>query len=307
MKAAVIEAYGQQIEVKEAPKPEVLADSVLIEVHASSVNPVDGMVAAGYLKEMYSLPFPHIMGHDVSGVVVEVGENVTKYKVGDEVFSRPNGTQARTIAEFCVVKEDELALKPKNINHQEAASIPLVGLTAWQAMVAKANLQSGQKILIHAGSGGVGTLAIQMAKHLGATVATTTSSKNIDLVKSLGADVVIDYKTQKFEEELSDYDVVFDMMGGETMEKSFKVLKKGGVLVSIKGQDTNNLAEKFGVTFEAFFMWPSGEMLTQLAELITAGKLKPVIDKSFTLDQTNDAYAYIASGRAKGKVVIAIK
>ena len=165
---------------------------------------------------------------------------------------------------YTMVKEAELARKPANINHQEAASVPLVGLTAWQALVAKGNLQKGQKVLIHAGSGGVGTLAIQMAKHLGAEVATTTSSANIELVKNLGADTVIDYKTQKFEEELSDYDLVFDMIGGETMEKSFKVLKKGGCLVSIKGQDTQGLADQYGVRFDAFYMWPSGEMLSQL-------------------------------------------
>lgn len=219
MKAAVIREYGAQVEIANVPQPELLVDSVLIEVHAASVNPVDNIVRAGYMKEMLPILFPFTMGFDVSGVVLEVGNQVTKFKKGDEVFSRPNSMQAGTIAEYTVVKAEELALKPSNISHQEAASIPLVGLTAWQALVAKGNLQKGQKILIHAGSGGVGTLAIQMAKHLGAEVATTTSSTNIELVKNLGADTVIDYKTQKFEEELSHYDLVFDMMGGETMEK----------------------------------------------------------------------------------------
>ena len=242
MKAAVIREYGAAIEISDVPQPALLADSVLIEVHAASVNPVDGIVQAGYLKEMMPITFPFTMGFDVSGVVVEVGDQVSKFKIGDEVFSRPNGMQAGTIAEYAVIKEEELAIKPSNISHQEAASIPLVGLTAWQAMVTKGNLQKGQKILIHAGSGGVGTLAIQMAKHLGAEVATTTSAVNAEMVKSLGADVVIDYKTQKFEEELSDYDLVFDMMGGEIMEKSFKILKKGGCLVSIKGEDIKGLA-----------------------------------------------------------------
>jgi len=307
MKAAIINEYGTPLEIADIPQPALLADSVLIEVHAASVNPVDSFVHAGYLKEMMPIIFPFTMGFDVSGVVVEVGEQVSKFKKGDEVFSRPNGMQAGTIAEYAVINAEELAIKPANISHQEAASIPLVGLTAWQAIVTKGNLQKGQKILIHAGSGGVGTLAIQMAKHLGAEVATTTSAKNFELVKNLGADVVIDYKTQKFEEELSDYDLVLDMMGGETLEKSFKVLKKGGCLVSIKGQDTQGLAEQYGVHFEAFFMWPSGEMLSQLAQLISDGVLKPVIDRTYPIDQTQEAYDYIQTGRAKGKIVIQVK
>ena len=307
MKAAVIREYGAAIEISDVPQPALLADSVLIEVHAASVNPVDGIVQAGYLKEMMPITFPFTMGFDVSGVVVEVGDQVSKFEIGDEVFSRPNGMQAGTIAEYAVIREEELAIKPSNISHQEAASIPLVGLTAWQAMVTKGNLQKGQKILIHAGSGGVGTLAIQMAKHLGAEVATTTSAVNAEMVKNLGADVVIDYKTQKFEEELSDYDLVFDMMGGEIMEKSFKILKKGGCLVSIKGEDSKGLAEQYGVRFEAFFMWPSGEMLSQLAQLISDGALKPVIDRTFSIDQVQEAYGYLQGGRAKGKIVIQVK
>ncbi len=307
MKAAVIREYGAQVEIADIPQPTLLADSVLIEVHAASVNPVDGIVQAGYLKEMMPITFPFTMGFDVSGVVVEIGDQVSKFKKGDEGFSRPNGMQAGTIAEYAVIKEEELAIKPSNISHQEAASIPLVGLTAWQAMVTKGNLQKGQKILIHAGSGGVGTLAIQMAKYLGAEVATTTSAANAVMVKNLGADVVIDYKTQKFEEELNDYDLVFDMMGGEIMENSFKILKKGGCLVSIKGQDTQGLAKQYGVRFEAFFMWPSGEMLSQLAQLISDGALKPVIDRTFSIDQIQEAYAYLQTGRAKGKIVIQVK
>ena len=308
MKAAVIKDYGAQVEILEVPRPQLLADSVLIEVHASSVNPVDGIVQAGYLKEMMPITFPFTMGFDVSGVVLEVGEQVSKFKIGDEVFSRPNGMQAGTIAEFSVIKEEELALKPSNISHQETASIPLVGLTAFQAMVTKANLQKGQKILIHAGSGGVGTLAIQIAKHLGAFVATTTSGSNTEMVKNLGADIVIDYKTQNFEDEIKDYDVVFDMMGGDIMNRSFKVLKKGGCLVSIKSfEDSKGLAKQYGLKFESFFMWPSGEMLRQLAQLISDGALKPVIDRTFSIDQLKEAYDYLNTGRAKGKIVIEVK
>lgn len=308
MKAAVIKEYGAQVEIIDVPRPELLADSVLIEVHASSVNPVDGIVQAGYLKEMMPITFPFTMGFDVSGVVLEVGDQVSKLKIGDEVFSRPNGIQAGTFAEFAVIKEEELALKPLNISHQEAASIPLVGLTAFQAMVTKANLQKGQKILIHAGSGGVGTLAIQIAKHLGAYVATTTSGSNTEMVKNLGADIVIDYKTQNFEDEIKDYDVVFDMMGGDIMNRSFKVLKKGGCLVSIKSfEDSKGLAKQYGIKFESFFMWPSGEMLAQLAKLISDGALKPVIDRTFSFDQLKEAYDYLNTGRAKGKIVIEVK
>ena len=207
-----------------------------------------------------------------------------------------------------MIKEEELALKPSNISHQEAASIPLVGLTAFQAMVTKANLQKGQKILIHAGSGGVGTLAIQIAKHLGAFVATTTSGSNTEMVKNLGADIVIDYKTQNFEDEIKDYDVVFDMMGGDIMNRSFKVLKKGGCLVSIKSfEDSKGLAKQYGLKFESFFMWPSGEMLKQLAQLISDGALKPVIDRTFSIDQLKEAYEHLNTGRAKGKIVIEVK
>jgi NADPH:quinone reductase-like Zn-dependent oxidoreductase len=308
MKAAVIKEYGAQVEILDVPRPKLLAESVLIEVHASSVNPVDGIVQAGYLKDMMPVTFPFTMGFDVSGVVLEVGEQVSKFKIGDAVFSRPNGMQAGTIAEFAVIKEEELALKPANISHQEAASIPLVGLTAFQAMVTKANLQKGQKILIHAGSGGVGTLAIQIAKHLGAFVATTTSGPNAEMVKNLGADVVIDYKSQNFEEEIKDYDVVLDMMGGDIMDRSFKVLKKGGCLVSIKSfEDSKGLSKQYGIKFESFFMWPSGEMLTQLAQWISDGVLKPVIDRTFSIDQIKEAYDYLNTGRAKGKIVIEVK
>ncbi|MEN8905183.1 MAG: NADP-dependent oxidoreductase [Clostridiales bacterium] len=307
MKAAIIKEYGAQVKIEEISSPKLLEDSVLIEVHGASINPIDNIVRAGYLKDMLPISFPFIMGYDVSGIVVETGKNVTNFKKGDEVYSRPDSTQAGTIAEYTVIKENNLALKPKNISHEEAATIPLVGLTAWQALTSKGNLQKSQKVLIHAGSGGVGTLAIQLAKQLGAYVATTTSSSNVEMVKNLGADEVIDYKTQKFDEVLSDYDLVIDMMGDEIMNKSFKVLKKGGTLVSIKGQDTKGLAKQYGIRFEWFFMWPSGEMLTQLANFIEKGSLKPIIDRSYSLEQIQEAYDYLQTGRAKGKISIKIK
>lgn len=307
MKAAIINNYASDIEIGEIEEPRIAEDSVLIDVHAASLNPIDNIVRAGHMKDYIPVSFPHVMGYDVSGVVREVGVNVTKFKPGDAVYARPNQEDAGSLAEVARVKESELALKPTRISHAEAASIPLAGLTAWQALIDKADLQPGQKILIHAGSGGVGTLAIQIAKHLGATVATTTSAKNADLVRSLGADVVIDYKTQKFEDVVDDYDVVFDMLGGETMNRSFTVLKKGGILVSIKGQDTDNKAAEHGVRFEWFFMAPDGAQLTELSALIEAGVVKPVIDSTYQLSAVSDAYEHLADGHAVGKIVVALK
>jgi len=307
MKAAIIKDYATDVIIGDVDKPKLNPDSVLVEVHAASLNPIDNIVRAGYLKDMIPVSFPYVMGYDVSGIVTETGANVTKVKVGDAVYARPNQDDAGSLAEFARIKESELALKPESISHAEAASIPLAGLTAWQALVDKAGLKAGQKILIHAGSGGVGTLAIQIAKHIGAHVATTTSAKNADLVRSLGADEVIDYKTQKFEDVVSDYDVVFDMMGDDTMARSFGVLKKGGILVSIKGQDTDNLAEKHGVRFEWFFMSPSGEQLTQLGGLIEKGIVKPVIDSSYKLTEVSAAYDKLADGHAVGKIVVTVK
>ncbi|MDF1608512.1 NADP-dependent oxidoreductase [Hoeflea sp. YIM 152468] len=307
MKAAIIKNYAADIEISEVPKPVPDADSVLVQVHAASLNPIDNIVRAGHMKDIIPLSFPHVMGYDLSGVISKVGTNVSGLKPGDAVYARPNQTDAGSLAEFALVQADELALKPTGLSHAEAASIPLAGLTAWQALIDKAGLKAGQKILIHAGSGGVGTLAIQLAKHIGAHVATTTSASNADLVRSLGADEVIDYKTQTFEDVVSDYDVVLDMLGGDTMKRSFAVLKKGGILVSIKGQDGDNLAEKHGVRFAWFLMSPSGEQLRQLGVLIDKGIVKPVIDSSFELDEVSQAYDRLADGHAAGKIVVAIR
>jgi len=304
MRAVAYQNYNSNIEIIEVEKPKLQDKSVLVEVHAAGINPIDNILHAGYLQQMLELSFPHIMGYDVSGIVVEVGKDVRSVKVGDEVFARPNQEDAGSIAEFARIHENELAIKPKNMSHIDAASIPLAGLTAWQALVTKGNINRGDKVLIHAGSGGVGTLAIQIAKYFGAEVTTTTSSKNKDLVKSLGADLVIDYTTQSFENELSNYDLVIDAIGGDTLTKSFKVLKKGGRLVSIKGQDTENLAKEYGVNFEWFFMSPDGEMLTEIASLISQGTIKTVIDSTYSMKQAPEAFELLAKGRAKGKIVI---
>jgi len=307
MKAAIIQDYGNAIEIADIAKPSLKDDSVIIEVHAASLNPIDNILRSGVLREMLPLSFPHVMGYDVSGVVVEIGKDVKSVKVGDSVLARPNQEDAGAIAEYARVKETELAIKPAGLSHEHAASVPLAGLTAWQALITKGDLKKGQKVLIHAGSGGVGTYAIQIAKHVGAYVATTTSSKNADLVESLGADLVIEYKTQKFEEELKDYDLVFDMLGGNSIADSFKVLKKGGTMVSIKGQDEDDLASKYGIQFEWFFMSPDGSMLAELLALIDVGEVKPVIDCVYPLAKLSDAYDRLDTGRTVGKIVVAIK
>ena len=307
MKAAVFHEYGGPVEIAEVARPKLQDSNVLVEVHAASLNPIDNILRAGFLRQMLELTFPHVKGYDVSGTVVEIGNNVKNVKIGDEVFARPNQMDAGSIAEFARIQEDELAIKPSNLTHEQAASVPLAGLTAWQALVTKGKIKEGNKVLIHAGSGGVGTLAIQIAKHFGAFVATTTSGKNVALVKELGADLVIDYTTQNFEDELSNCDLVIDTIGGETLARSFKVLKKGGKMVSIKSQDNDNLAQKHNVHFEWFFMSPDGKMLSELAGLISQGAIKTVIDSVFHMDQAAEAFDRLATGRAKGKIIIAVK
>ena len=271
------------------------------------------------------------MGHDVAGVVTKVGTSVSKFKVGDEVYARPADHRIGTFAEFISVNENDVAIKPKNLSMEEAASIPLVGLTAWQALVEKANLKKGQKVFIQAGSGGVGTFAIQLAKHLGATVATTTSAANIDLVKNLGADIIIDYKKEDFETRLKDYDVVLNSQDTKTLEKSLRIVKPGGKVISISGppdpefgqEISANLflkivlkflsagirkkAKRLGVNFSFLFMRAQGEQLSQITKLIESGVIRPVMDKVFPFEQTNEALAYIETGRAKGKVVVRLR
>ena len=308
MKAAIVRAYGNKVEVTDIAPPAMLDHSLMIEVHATSVNPVDNLIRAGYLKGMLPLPLPYTVGNDVSGVVTVVGKDVSGYKVGDAVFARPQSMQSGTFAEFVLVKAVDAAHKPAKLSHEQAASLPLVALTAWQALMTKGHLQSGQKVLIHAGSGGVGSIAIQLAKNVGAFVATTTSADNVEMVRALGADGVIDYKSQKFEDIVHDYDLVFDTLGGATRERSYAVLKKGGVLVSIIAPaDTSGTAEKLGVKSEVFFMWPSGEQLAQIGALAEQGIVKPLIDRTFSLDNAQAAFDYSQSGRAKGKIVVTVK
>jgi NADPH:quinone reductase-like Zn-dependent oxidoreductase len=333
MKAFIVDRYGKKENLRagEVPEPELREDEVLVQVHAAGVNLLDSKIRNGEFKIFLPYRAPFVLGHDVAGVVTRVGSRVRQFKVGDEVYSRPDDFRIGTFAEFVAVKEGSLAVKPKNITMEEAASIPLVGLTAWQALVEKAKLKKGQKVFIQAGSGGVGTFAIQLAKHLGATVATTTSTANIPLVKSLGADVVIDYKTQDFEEVLRDYDVVLNSQDGKTLEKSLNVLKPGGKLISISGPPdpafgkeigapgfvrlvmrllsagVRRKAKSRGIDFSFLFMKANGSQLREITRLFDAGVIRPVMDRVFPFESTNEAMAYVESGRAKGKVVVKVR
>lgn len=333
MKAFIIDRYGKKdpMRLGEMPEPALRDDDVLIEVHAAGLNVLDSKIKSGEFKLILPYRMPLVLGHDVAGVVIRVGSRVRQFKVGDEVYSRPPDHRIGTLAEFIAVNENDVALKPNNISMEEAASIPLVALTAWQVLVEKANLKKGQKFFIQAGSGGVGTVAIQLAKHLGATVATTTSAANIALVKRLGADTVIDYKTQDFENALRDYDVVLNSQDGKTLEKSLRVLKRGGKLISISGPPDPEFGKEIaapgfvklvlrllssgvrrkargrGVGYSFLFMKASGSQLREITQLIEAGAIRPVIDKVFSFESTNEALAYVEAGRAKGKVVVKIK
>lgn len=333
MEAFVINRYGknEQLELAETPMPEVRGNDVLVEIHAASVNRLDTMLKNGELKLVLPYKMPLVLGNDVAGVVVEVGLGVTKFKIGDEVYARPDKERIGTFAEYIAMSENDVALKPKNLTMEEAASVPLVGLTAVQALAEIAHVHKGQKVFIQAGSGGVGTFAIQLAKRMGAEVATTASEKSFELVMSLGADVVIDYKSEDFESVLSDYDVVLHSQDPDTLKKSLRVLKLGGKLISISGPPTSAFAaemgapgfvklvmgllsykarrqaKKLGVDYSFLFMRADGDQLSKLTKLIEAGDIRPVIDQVFPFKQTKEAVAYVESGRAKGKVVISIK
>ncbi len=331
MKAFVVERYGKNLlRAGEVPEPELRDRDVLVRVHAAGVNPLDSKIRDGEFKLILPYRPPFVLGHDVAGVIARVGPDVRGFAVGDEVYARPDKDRIGTFADLIAIDQDDIALKPASLSMQEAAAVPLVGLTAWQALVERAQVTAGQKVLVHAGSGGVGTMAIQLAKHLGATVATTTSTANVDWVKSLGADVVIDYKTDDFSAVLSDYDVVLDSRGGETLEKSLTVVKPGGMVIGIGGPPDPAFAKELGaplfvrlaitllsrrirmrakrrgVTYEFLFMRASGAQLRELTTLIDAGHLRPVVDRVFPFDETLEALAYVDHGRAKGKVVVTL-
>lgn len=333
MKAFVLKRYGKKValQLTDIATPSLGKNEVLVQVHATGVNLLDSKIRNGEFKLILPYKPPFTLGHDVAGIVVKVGSGVKQFKPGDEVYARPADHRIGTFAEQIAINENDVALKPKNLSMEEAASIPLVGLTAWQALIEKANLKKGQKVFIQAGSGGVGTFAIQLAKHLGAVVATTTSTANIDLVRSLGADIVIDYRKDDFETILKDYDVVLNSQDTKTLEKSLRILKQGGKLISISGPPdpgfakeikapwfvklvtrllsagVRKKAKRLNVGFSFLFMRAQGNQLSQITSLIESGVIKPVVDRIFPFEQTNEAMAYVETGRAKGKVVIKIK
>src|SRR6218665_2556495 len=333
MKAFIVKRYGkkEKLHLAELEQPVVNEKDVLVQIHSAGVNVIDLLLRNGDFKLFLPMKPPFQLGRDVAGIVTKVGSKVSKFKIGDEVYSSSGNHHLGTYAEYISIDENEVALKPKNLSMEEAGSIPLVGLTAWQALVEIGKVKKGQKVFIQAGSGGVGTFAIQLAKHLGATVATTASAANAGLVSSLGADVVVDYKAQDFGEVLRGYDAVLNSQDGKTLEKSLQVLRDGGRLISISGPPDPTFAAAIkasgfvklvirllssgirrrarsrGIDYSFLFMKASGSQLAELTRLIESGVIRPVIDKVFPFEATNEALAYVAAGRVKGKVVVKVK
>jgi alcohol dehydrogenase len=330
VKALAISHYKAPMVMMELPRPEPGPGELLVRVRAASVNPIDHKIRDGAVKVLLHFSFPLILGIDLAGDVEAIGQGVTRFKLGDAVYSRLDNDRIGAFAEYALVRESAAARKPARLDYAQAASLPLVGLTAWQALIELAQLRAGQKVLVHAGSGGVGTFAIQLAKYLGAQVATTASAGNHALVKSLGADLAIDYRTTRFEAVAMDQDVVLDTQGGDTLIRSFKAVKPGGVVVTIGGRPDGKFARAWGlslplvwvlgflnrkvdhlarqrrVRFEYLFMRASGEQLERIGALVDQGVINPVLDKIFPLEAAAEAISYVESGRAVGKVVIRV-
>jgi len=328
MKAFVVDKYSAPVRLAEVAEPVVGDHDVLVQVRAAGLNQLDEKIRAGEFKQVLPYKLPLILGNDVAGFVLQVGAKVRGFKPGDEVYGRPHQDRIGTFAERVAVAEADLALKPASITIEEAGSLPLVALTAWQALVEKGNVRAGQRVLIHAGAGGVGSIAIQLAKHLGATVATTASRSNLDFVRELGADIAIDYRTQDFERLLSGYDLVLDSLGGRNLEKSLRVLRRGGKAIGIAGPPDPAFAREIGanpvvrlavtglsgrirrqarklaVSYEFLFMRASGEQLRQVTALIDSGALRPVVGKVVSFDQTPAALGALGRGGIRGKAVI---
>ncbi|MFI7005467.1 NADP-dependent oxidoreductase [Streptomyces sp. NPDC050145] len=331
MRAFMVEKYGDQAGVRaaEVSDPQVGADDVLVRIHAAGVNPLDLRIRNGDFKAFLPYRLPLVLGNDLAGTIVRVGPSVTRFAVGDEVYARPDKNRIGTFAELIAVHQDDLAPKPATLTMAEAASLPLVALTAWQALVERAQVRPGQKVLVHAGTGGLGSIAVQLAKALGAQVATTASTANVDLAKDLGADEVIDYRTQDFATVLDGYDVVLDSLGGDNLARSLRVLKPGGIAISVAGPPdpafarelganlvirlamtalsfgTRRSAKRHGVRYSFLFMRADGDQLRELTLLIDAGKIRPVVDRVFPFEETLQAIEYVEKGQAKaGKVVV---
>ena len=331
MKAFVVEHYGKDgLRAADVPEPEVGDGDLLVKVSATAINPLDTMVRNGEFKRLLKYQTPFVLGHDVAGVVMRVGAAVRDFQVGDEVYARPRDLRIGTFAEYIAIDHDDVAPKPTSLTLHEAAAVPLVSLAAWQVLVDRANVQPGQKVLVHAGSGGLGSTVIQLAKHLGATVATTARGANAELVRNLGADVVVDYTKEDFAEVLAGYDVVLDSRGGKNLERSLTILKPGGQAIGVTGppdpgfaqqlgasklirvamgllsRKVRKQARKLGVSYSFLFMRANGGQLRELASLYDAGHLRPLIDRTFSFDETLEALAYVEQGRAIGKVVITL-
>jgi NADPH:quinone reductase-like Zn-dependent oxidoreductase len=333
MKALVFKRYGgpEHIAFADIPRPVPKPDEILVQVHAAGLNPIDYMIPKGTFKAIVRFHLPATLGSDLAGVVVEVGSRVTRFKPGDAVFASVFDMGTGALAEFALAPESAAALKPENLDFVQAASIPMVGLTSWQALKERVHLRPGQNVFIPAGSGGIGTFAIQLAKHLGARVGTTTSTGNVDLVRSLGADEVIDYKKQEFEEVLRDYDAVLGTVRGDALEKSLRILKPDSTVVSLVGppdaafararrmnffmvfvlgmlsRKIIRKAKKRGVKYSFLFAHPDGRQLAEIGEILKAKHIRPVIDKVFPFDEAKDGLAYLEQGRAKGKVVVKVR
>ena len=333
MKALILKKYGgpDQVAFADIPEPALKPDEILVRVHAVGLNPIDYMIPKGSFKPILRFDLPATLGSDLAGVVAEVGSRVTRFKVGDAVFASIFDLGSGSLAEFAVVPERAAALKPSKLDFVQAASIPMVGLTAWQALKERARVRPGQKVFIPAGSGGIGTFAIQLAKHLGAKVGTTTSTANVDLVRGLGADEVIDYKKQEFEEVLRNYDVVLGTVKGDTLKKSLRILKANSSIISLVGPPDAAFARargmnffmkavfgllsggmirqaaKIGAVYSFLFVRPDGRQLAEIGALLETGKIRPVIDRVFPFDQAKGALAYLEQGRAKGKVVVQLR
>jgi NADPH:quinone reductase-like Zn-dependent oxidoreductase len=330
VKAFAVTEYGKVgLRAVDLPTPTVGPRDVLVAVKAASINPLDRMVRDGEFKLLLRHKTPFVLGHDLAGVVTQVGKDVRDFNVGDEVYSRPRDLRIGAFAEYIAIDEDDVALKPKSLTMEESAAVPLVALAAWQALVDVARVQPGQKVLVHAGAGGLGSTVIQLAKQLGAYVATTARGNDADRVRGYGADEVIDYTKTNFADVLSGYDVVLDSLGGANLTKSLSVLKPGGLAISVVGPPDPAFAEqlgqpllkplmwlmsfgvrrraaRLGVRYSFFFMRPSGAQLASLAALYDAGALRPVLGRSFTFADTLEAMDWVEQGRAKGKVVVSM-
>jgi len=308
MKAIRIHNYGglEVLQYEDAPRPEPKEGEVLVRVHAAGVNPIDWKVREGHMKYFWPNKFPLILGWDASGTVKEVGPGVSRFKIGDEVYSIPDPTRNGAYADYIVVRESELALKPNSLHHIRAAAVPLAALTAWQSLFDTAQLQPGKRVLIHAGSGGVGHFAVQLAKWKGAYVFATASTKNQDLLRELAVDEPIDYTQQRFEDIARKIDIVLDTLGGETQERSWSVLKKGGVLVSLVQPPSEEKAKELGVRAAIIGAQPNGAQLAEIAKIIDSGKLTPVINRILPLSEARRAHELSQSGHTHGKIVLRV-